>query len=245
MGAWDCGLLDNDCAQDWIGAFARQIELDVIAIHENKSRKLAGNLSAAVGILLRLAHCFDPIPGLHDPPHFYPRLLSALSANFTYILEFSGDAPKLLGTILAGGGSQLTERPAELTKPIKTCLFGGQPGVLQGGFSRLETDLFSNPSARTYMVRKSQEIVKQIDSRLKDHDDVLDMSYTSLGGMIGLLLVLPFQKITAKKIAIWKNKCHAIWHANGSDDRTNDIEFERGFRENVDSAFRCASKIYK
>ena len=58
MGAGGDGLLDNDSAQDFISELVRGIEQDVIEIHEMESRKLAGRLSAAVGILLRLAYSF-------------------------------------------------------------------------------------------------------------------------------------------------------------------------------------------
>ncbi len=244
MGAWDDGLLDNDSSQDFIGAFALGVEQDIIAIHENRSRKLAGNLSAAVGILLRLSHRFDPIPGLGEPPHFYPRLICALSANCEYFLSFPGDTPTLLAMILAGRGSELSERPAKLNKQIQKCLFGGKPGVLQGGFSKLEMDLFSHSSAKAYLASKSKYLIREIDSQLKDRKEVIDMSYSYLGGMIGLLLVLPIKGLTSKKIEIWQKRCHAIWNSDGSDGETNDIEFERGFRKKVDRAFGCAVKIY-
>ena len=92
MGAWGDGLLDSDNAQDFIGKFVRGIEQDVIEIHEMNSPKLAGNLSAAVGILLRLSHPFDPMPNIGGPPHFYPRLVCALSANFLHYMNY----PKML-----------------------------------------------------------------------------------------------------------------------------------------------------
>ncbi|MDB2686723.1 DUF4259 domain-containing protein [Mariniblastus sp.] len=105
MGAWDNGLLDNDQSQDFIGEFVRGIEEDIIAIHETRSGKLAGTLSAAVGVLLRLSHPFDPMPGLEDPPHFYPRLISALSANLERFMKYKGDAPQVLVAVLTGQGS--------------------------------------------------------------------------------------------------------------------------------------------
>ena len=244
MGAWGDGLLDSDNAQDFIGKFVRGIEQDVIEIHEMKSPKLAGNLSAAVGILLRLSHPFDPMPNIDDPPHFYPRLVCALSANFLHYMNYPEDAPRLLAAILSGHGSTLSDRPAKLSKQIKTCLLSGPPGVLQGDFSKLETSLFSSPSAKTYLRLKSKELIKGIDTNLKNRDSVIDMSYTDLGGMFGLLLVLPVVGLKSKKIEAWRKRCHSVWESAGSDDDANDIEFERGFRKNVDRAFKCAAKMY-
>jgi len=245
MGAWDSGLLDNDSAQDFIGEFCHGVEQDIIEIHERESRKLAGNLSAAVGILLRLSHDFSAIPGLGDPPHFYPRLICALSSNFKHFLNFPGDTTNIIATVLGGfGGWELSARPANLGKNVQNCLFGGEQGVLQGGFSKLEADLFDHPSSKTYMATKSRVLIKEIDSRLKDREDVIDMSYSSMGGMFGLLLVLPFRGLTSKKVQSWQNRCHAVWDSAGCDIETNDIVFERKFRANVNRAFRCAHKFY-
>ena len=93
MGAWDDGLLDSDSAQDYIGSFASCVQQDIMEIGDDDSRKIAGTLSAAVGILLRLSSgCFDPIPGLGDKPHFYPRLLTAISHNIC--LLYTSPSPR-------------------------------------------------------------------------------------------------------------------------------------------------------
>ncbi len=245
MGAWDDGILDNDSAQDYIGRFSSRIQQDIIQIGDDDSRKIAGNLSAAVGILLRLSSgCFDPIPGLEDKPHFYPRLLCAISHNIEHILHLPGDAPRLLAAVLKGEGEELAARETKLERKIHGCLFGGQSGVLQGKFSVLESDLFAHPSSQAFMKAKTKELVAEIDQTLQDRDEVIDMSYSYLGGMLGLILVLPCQGLKKAKIEKWRKHCHSIWNSDGADDEANDLEFELGFRENVNSAFDCAAKLY-
>ena len=245
MGAWDDGLLDNDSAQDYIGSFASRVQQDIMEIGDDDSRKIAGTLSAAVGILLRLSSgCFDPIPGLGDKPHFYPRLLTAISHNIEHILNFPGNAPQLLAAILRGHGEELASRETKLDPKTNGCLFGGQPGVLQGSFSVLESDLFAHPSSQAYMKAKTKELVTEIDDALKDRESVIDMSYSYLGGMLGLLLVLPLNGLKKSKIEKWRKHCHRIWDSDGAADEANDLEFELGYRENVNASFDCAAKMF-
>ena len=244
MGAWDDGLLDNDSAQDYLGSFASHIQREIIEIGDERSRKIAGKVSASVGILLRLSFGFDPIPGLERPPHFYPRLLAVISHNIEHLLDFPGDSPQLLAAVLKGHGEELASREAKLDKAIHGCLFGGRPGILQGAFSRLETDLFTHPSSRAYMKSKTKELVAEIDYALRDRQTTIDLSYSYVGGMLGLILVLPLQGLKKSKIEKWRKHCHKIWESDGANDEANDLEFEIGFRKNVGVAFDCAAKIY-
>ena len=244
MGAWDDGLLDNDSAQDYIGSFASRIQREIIEIGDERSRKIAGKVSASVGILLRLSFGFDPIPGLEGPPHFYPRLLAAISHNIEHLLNFPGDSPQLLTAVLKGHGEELASRKAKLDKKIYGCLFGGKPGILQGAFSELETDLFTHQSSRAYMKSMTKELVSEIDNALRDRQTVIDLSYSYVGGMLGLLLVLPQNGLKKSKIEKWRKHCHKTWESDGANDEANDLEFEIGYRKNVDVAFDCAAKIY-
>ena len=242
MGAGGYGLLDNDSAHDYFSDFTRGIRQDIIRIGDNDSRKIAGNLSAAVGILLRLSFDFDPGPVLDDKPHFYPRLICAISHNFDHFLNFPGNAPQILGALLRGRGEELSRRPAKLDRKICECLY--DVGLLQGSVSELEMDLFAHPSSRTYMALKSKELISEIEYSLKNRNNVIDMSYSFLGGMIALTLVLPLRGLKASRIEKWRKHCTKIWNSQGADEEANDLEFEIGFRENVQTAFECASLIY-
>ncbi len=237
MGSWDNGLLDNDTSLDYIGLFTTEVEQNIISIHENSTRQSAGALSAGVGILLRLGHRFEPMPTLAPPPHFYPRLISALSANMLRLLDFPGNSAQVLAAVLCGHGEQLASRPAGLAKPILNSLFGGKSKEMSRQFSKLEYDLFLHPSAKKYLVTKSKSLIQQIDACLKDRQDVIDMSSSFLGGMIGLLLILPIQGLSPKKIQSWRERCENIWDSAGANEEANDITFERGFRKKVTQAF--------
>jgi hypothetical protein len=245
MGAWGNGLIDNDSARDCIVDFTLRVQREIIEIGDGESRKIAGTLSAAVGILLRLSpNCFDPIPDLGDKPHFYPRLLGAISHNLEHMSSFPANAPQVLAAVLRGQGEELASREGKLEPELLAALFGERSGVLQGTFSVLETDLFSHTSSRTYMKAKTKELVAEIDKAFKIRESVIDMSYSYLGGMLGLLLVLPFNGIKASKIEKWQKHCHKIWSSNGAAEEANDLKFELGYRDNVNAAFCCAAKLY-
>lgn len=240
MGAWDDGLLDNDSAQDYIGTFASVVQQDIVLHGEASSVKIAGRLGASVGILLRLAYGFDPMPCLGDGPHFYPQLISAISYNFKHIVDLPGESPGLLSAVLQGRGEELASRPAELDKQVHACLFGGKQGFMQGAFSALETDLFTQRSASTYMAEKTKYLIGEIEAQLKSRNEVIDLSYTCFSGMMGLLLVLPHKGLKKKRIEKWRERCCGIWNSPGAEDEANDLDFETRYRRNVLAAFDCA-----
>ena len=244
MGSWDHGLLDNDSAQDWLGEFASEIENDIIQIHEQSSRKLAGALSAAVGILLRLSRDFDPMPGFGKPPHFYPRLICAISANVTHLVRFPGNSAQILAAVLHGKGEELAARPAKLKASVNRCLHAGQPGILQGAFSKLEDDMFAHPSSKSYMKLKTKQLMKRIDEQLTDRDRILDMHFYPLGAMLAIPLLLPLDGLRSGKIQKWRDKCESTWASKNADEDTNDIHSSRKYRRNVLAAFKEMAAAY-
>ena len=244
MGGWANGLLDNDSAQDWLGVFASEIKNDIIEIHEQSSRKHAGTLCAAVGILLRLSRDFDPFPGLGDPPHFYPRLICAISANVKHLINFPGNSPQVLAAVLSGKGQELAERPSKLKKSVSRCLHEGQPGILQSAFSKLEDDMFAHPSSKSYIKLKTKRLIKQIDEQLTDHECILDMHFYPLGAMLAIPLLLPLDGLRSSKIQKWQDKCKKTWASKNADEDTNDIHSSRKYRRSVLAAFKHMSTVY-
>jgi hypothetical protein len=245
MGAGGDGLIDNDSAQDYLVDFELSVRRDIIEFEGDDSRKIAASLSAAVGILLRLSSTsFDPIPYVGDKPHFYPRLLGAISHNIEHMGCLPASAPQLLAAVLRGNGEELASRHAKLEPEHLGALFGRRSDVVQGAFSVLELDLFAHPSSKTYMKAKTKVLVSEIENALKNRESVIDMSYSYLGGMLGLLLVLPFVGLKASKIEKWQRHFHKIWNSKGAPEEANDLVFELGYRDNVNAAFGCAAKLY-
>ena len=94
------------------------------------------------------------------------------------------------------------------------------------------------------MKSKTKELVAEIDCALKDRQTTIDLSYSYVSGMLGLILVLPLQGLKKSKIEKWRKHCHKIWESDGANDEANDLEFEIRFRKNVGVAFDCAAKLY-
>jgi hypothetical protein len=228
MGAWDHGLLDNDCAADGLADLATSVAADIEVLGARRpSATTTARLGAAVGVLLQLSpHEFRDEQG--------EALVAALTPHLGALARSPPGFRRLLLRVVDGGGEALAERPGRLPRGVAGLLHVGARGC---PFGRREPALFVGDAAAAYVQSVARRCVRRVDDDLDDDSVRSDLCREGTGmGALAALLVLEPCRVSARRLASWRRKARrGLAELEDPDD--DELPFQRAYYANLDRVF--------
>jgi hypothetical protein len=226
MGAWGCGLLQNDVVQDALVRFLRTIDADVARLRtQGPTADLAGRLAGAVGLLLQLmsVSSFDP-----DTQRGVT-LLAVLEQQAPAFSALPGTAAQLLGAIQAGKGMELVEQEGTLPADLSQAFFEDEPGFLtERGTGTYHAGLFEHPASAAYaqeVADRCVEVVRRGFAGLGEPPEMWDEHGNEIVALCVLLQLQPC-RVSPELFRDWWSRYRA---AEGNDLEGLD-EYEQTYR---------------
>jgi hypothetical protein len=226
MGAWGCGLLQNDVSQDALIRFLQTSDADVARLRtRGPIADLAGRLAGAVGLLLQLksVSSFDP------DCERGATLLAVLQQQAPAFSALPKRAVDLLGAIQAGKGLDLVEQEGTLPSELTQAFFEDKPGFLtERGTGTYHAGLFEHPASAAYVQEVADrcvEVVRRGLADLGEPPEVWDEHGDEIVALCALLQLRPCQ-VPAELFGDWWSRYRA---AEGNDLDSLD-EYEQAYR---------------
>jgi hypothetical protein len=226
MGAWGCGLLQNDDVQDGLVELLHTIDADVARLRRRRpSAGLAGRLAGAVGLLLQLKSVSSFDPGRERGA----TLLAVLDRQAPAFSALSKTARDLLGAIQAGKGLGLVELEGPLPPELSQAFFEDEPGFLtERGTGRHHPDLFEHPTGAAYVQEVADRCVEVVRRGFADLGEPPEMSDEHGDEIAALCVLLQLQpcKVSTELFRDWWDR----YRAAEGDDLEGLEEYEEAYR---------------
>jgi hypothetical protein len=226
MGAWGCGLLQNDVSQDALVRFLHTIDADVAGLRRRRpAAALAGRLAGPVGLLLQLnsVSSFDP------DCERGTTLLAVLQRQAPAFSALPRTAVDLLGAIQAGKGPDLVEQEGPLPDELSQAFFEARPGFLtERGTGAYHPDLFEHPASAAYVQEVADrcvDVVRRGFADLGEPPEMWDEHGDEIAALCVLLQLQPC-RVPAKYFRDWWSR----YRAAEGDDLEGLDDYEKAYR---------------
>jgi hypothetical protein len=226
MGAWGCGLLQNDVSQDALVRFLQTIDADVARLRRRRpTADLAGRLAGAVGLLLQLmsVSSFDP------DSERGATLLAVLQRQASAFPALPKTAIDLLGAIRAGKGLELVEQEGTLPAELAQAFFEEEPGFLtERGTGMYHAGLFEHSASAAYVQEVADRCVEVVQRGFADLGEPPEMWEEHGDEIVALCVLLQLQpcRVSAELFRDWWSR----YHASEGDDLEGLEEYEQDYR---------------